>query len=191
MTLVQIIHLRKNLILILDLVIRSVQKIFPSAALKKWTAGSHAEDGRMVGFIKVFCAPVSMNAMALIGTSYLEGRMWTFMLGNGGIGSSEPISCWKFWYFFCLHDRKMFFTIRRVWFTAAAGVCVFKSESSEDILLILFIILGFNVFILFQIEGMNQLRGFFLFIWTIFWKMPFFFRRWNIFYCLFLCRVSF
>ena len=46
----------------------------------------------MVGFIKVFCAPMSVSAMALIGTSYLEGKMLTSMLDNGGIESSESIS---------------------------------------------------------------------------------------------------
>ena len=33
-----------------------------------------------------------MNAMALISTSYLEGRMCTSIFGSSGIGSSELIS---------------------------------------------------------------------------------------------------
>jgi len=37
----------------------------------------------------VLAAPVSMKAIALIGTSYLEGSIWTSMLGAGGIDTRD------------------------------------------------------------------------------------------------------
>ena len=146
-TLVQITHPSKILILILCLVIKSVRKTLPSAALKKWTLDSKAEDGRIVGFIKVFCALVSMKAMALIGMSYLEERMWTSIFGSGGVGSIN-LWIWEFWNFFYLHDRKMFFRTRGICFTIVVIICVFKSKNSGGIWLILFIIPWFNVFII-------------------------------------------
>ena len=89
-------HPRKNYNLI-GLLINSVQKISPFAALKNCFFFFHYDGGRISGFIMEYEAPVSKKAATLIGLAYFEGM--TFILIIGVFCTKLTAFIWNAWHY--------------------------------------------------------------------------------------------